>query len=171
MEPCPIERGQSQPGHDSCQVALATARRADVVPEIWHFSAVMECVHQSCHHGGAVLQHRGSQQLSLHLEPSCQGQRRIPGRGAAQSHRRREAPKGCEGAAVAGQDTFCPPPPVWLEHAAPAPPPGPRGTDTTVSPAPGQPWQSELTMTLRISWRDGAGHDLPCQSQQHGASF
>lgn len=143
-EQCPIEQAQLQPSHDSPQVALAAVCRADVVPKIWHFSVVMENVHQLCCHGGGRAPARRLAAAfptpgAILAEPA---QDSWLGWGEARSRCRREAPKGREGVAVMGQDMLCrPPPPFWLEHAALTTPLGPGGADTAVNCGRRQPGQ------------------------------
>ena len=111
-ELCPIKQARLQPGRDSPQVALAAVRRADVVPEIWRFSAVTEHVPQLLRHGWgrAPARRLGAAFPTPGAIPAGPAQDSWPGWGEARSRHGREAPKGCEGVAVAGQDTLRPPP-------------------------------------------------------------
>lgn len=132
--PCPMERARLRPGRDSPQVALAAVCGADVVPEIWHFSAVMERVHQPCRHGGVALPAHAAAPFPIPGAVLARpAQDSWPGCGEARSCCRGRLRQDVMGLVSRARTRSSPFPPFWLEHAAPTPPRGPGGTDTTVN--------------------------------------
>lgn len=128
--PWPTERARLHPGHDSLQVALAAVCRADVVAEMWHFSAVMGRVQQPWRGGGAALP-----ALAASGFPHTWSRAGKAGAGFLAgawrgTGRLREDVRGLVSRAGTRSIPF---PPFWLEHAAPTPPPGPSGTDTALN--------------------------------------
>lgn len=124
---CPTGQARLQPAHDSPHVALAAVCRADVVPQNLAFlSADRTCSPaQPSRRGPRSSAGAGSGFPHTWSRPG-----RIPARGG-------ERPGAPWGAAVAGWDMPRPLAPLWLGHAAPAPPRGPHGADTAVTPAGG----------------------------------
>lgn len=65
-----------------------------------------------------------------------------PGWGEARSCCRRRLRRDVRGLVSRARTRSIPFPPFWLEHAAPTPPPGPRGTDTAVNRGRRRPGQA-----------------------------